>query len=69
MAREENVVVADMEAAFRHTTNNEYGVLYTDHVHPNDAGYEVMAEASFEAIVHRPANAADFGGPQLFKVF
>jgi lysophospholipase L1-like esterase len=67
MAREENVVVADLEAAFLHTTNMEYGVLYTDRVHPNDAGYEVMAQGFFEAIVHPAAAATDFGGPQLFK--
>jgi lysophospholipase L1-like esterase len=69
MAREEDVVVADMEAAFLHAPNFEYGVHYTDHVHPNDAGYEVMAQAFFEAIVHPPLAAADFGGPQLFKIF
>lgn len=69
MAREENVVVADMEAAFLHAPNFEYGVHYTDHVHPNDAGYEVMAQAFFEAIVHAPATAAGHGPPQLFKVF
>jgi lysophospholipase L1-like esterase len=67
MAREEHVVVADMEPAFLHTTNMEYGVLYVDHIHPNDAGYEVMAQAFFDAIVHAQASAADFGGPQLFK--
>ncbi len=69
LAREENVVVADMEAAFLHTTNNEYGVLYTDHVHPNDAGYEVMAEAFFQAIAHPATAAAGFEGPPLFKIF
>ena len=67
MAREENVVVADLEAAFLHAPNFEYGVHYTDHVHPNDAGYEVMAQAFFEAIVHPPAAAADFGARRLFK--
>ena len=67
MAREEGVVLADLEAAFLRTPNMEYGVLYTDHVHPNDAGYEVMAQAFFEAIVHPPAGAAGFGGPELFK--
>ena len=70
MAREENVVVADMEAAFLHATNFEYGVHYTDHVHPNDAGYEVMAETFFEAITHAPATAGtDLGAPVLFKTF
>ena len=69
MARDENVVVADMEAAFLHAPNFEYGVHYTDHVHPNDAGYEVMAEAFFQAIAHPATAAAGFEGPPLFKIF
>jgi lysophospholipase L1-like esterase len=68
MAREEDVVVADMEAAFLRAPNFEYGVHYTDHVHPNDAGYEVMAETFFEAIVHPPATAAAVHGRRLFNI-
>ena len=41
--------------------------LFADHVHPSDAGYEVMAQAFFEAIVRPPAAGTDFGGPVLFK--
>ena len=71
MAREEDVVVADLEAAFLHAPDVQFGVHYTDHVHPNDAGYEVMAQAFFEAIVHPPATApaAADDGRQLFKIF
>ena len=38
----------DLEAAF--LAQPSLRALYTDHVHPNDAGYEVMAQAFFEAI-------------------
>jgi lysophospholipase L1-like esterase len=65
MARAEGAVVADLEPAFLHAP--AWPALFTDHIHPNDAGYEVMAQAFFEAITRPPAAAADFGGPQLFK--
>ena len=48
LARAEGAVLADLEAAFlRETTLSR---LFSDHIHPNDAGYEVMAQAFFEAI-------------------
>ena len=65
MARAEGAVVADMEPAFLHAP--AWPALFVDHIHPNDAGYEVMAQAFFEAIVRSPPAAADFRGPQLFK--
>ena len=55
MARAEGAVVADLEAAF--LAQPTLRALYTDHIHPNDAGYEVMAQAFFEAIT-LPATAA-----------
>ena len=65
MARAEGAVLADMEPAF--LTNAAWPRVFTDHIHPNDAGYEIMAQTFFEAIT-RPATAtADSGGPQLFK--
>jgi lysophospholipase L1-like esterase len=67
MARTEGAVVADLEPAFLHAP--AWPALFTDHIHPNDAGYEVMAQAFFEAIVRPQAATADFGGPQLFKPF
>jgi lysophospholipase L1-like esterase len=65
MARAEGAVVADMEPAF--LTNPAWPRVFTDHIHPNDAGYEIMAQTFFEAIVRPPTTAADSGGPQLFK--
>ena len=65
LAREEGALLVDLEAAFLRAPS--VPALFTDHVHPNDAGYEVMAQAFFDALVHPAAAAADFGGPQLFK--
>jgi len=65
LATTEGAVLADLEAAFLRAPSMP--ALFTDHIHPNDAGYEVMAQAFFDALV-RPATAAtDFGAPQLFK--
>jgi lysophospholipase L1-like esterase len=49
MAREEGAVVADLNGAFKRETS-DLRSLYTDHVHPNDRGYEVMAAELFRAI-------------------
>ncbi len=65
LAQAEGALLADLEAAFLRAPS--VPALFTDHVHPNDAGYEVMAQAFFEAIGHSPVAATDFGGPQLFK--
>jgi lysophospholipase L1-like esterase len=51
-AQEGGVLVADIYAAMRRRA--DLPQLYADggDVHPNDAGYEVIAEALFEAIAH-----------------
>jgi acyl-CoA thioesterase I len=49
MAREEGIPVADTYAAFL-SRPDWAATLFTDHVHPNDAGYDVIAQAFFEAI-------------------
>jgi lysophospholipase L1-like esterase len=51
VAREEGAPVADIQAAF--LQHGDLPSLYSDHVHPNDAGYQIVAEAFFEAIAHR----------------
>lgn len=49
MALQEQVLFADVNAAFK---ANPVGLvpLFSDDVHPNDAGYQVLAQAWFDAI-------------------
>ena len=49
LAREEGAFVVDLYEAFR-LQGGDVSRFFTDHVHPNAAGYEVMAEAFFQAI-------------------
>jgi lysophospholipase L1-like esterase len=48
LAKELNVPLADPQALFVKDPN--FAHLYVDHVHPNDAGYELIATAFFNAI-------------------
>jgi lysophospholipase L1-like esterase len=50
IAAQEGAVVADVYAAFQRAGN--LPSLFVDQVHPNDAGYDVIAGAFFEAITH-----------------
>jgi acyl-CoA thioesterase I len=59
MAAEENTVVADIHAAF--WAHPPIEGLFSDHIHPNDAGYLIMANELFRAITE-PAP----GQPQSF---
>lgn len=49
-AEEGGVLVADVYAAMR--ARSDLPSLYDNDVHPNDAGYDVIAEALFQAIAH-----------------
>jgi lysophospholipase L1-like esterase len=51
-AQEGGVLIADVYAAMKR--RNDLSQLYADNhdVHPNDAGYDVIADAIFEAIAH-----------------
>ncbi|HUG52603.1 MAG TPA: SGNH/GDSL hydrolase family protein [Vicinamibacteria bacterium] len=64
MAREEGAVVADLYQAF--AGQGDLAGLFTDHVHPNDAGYRIISEAFFEAIAHGGAAPATAAGPVIF---
>lgn len=48
LASQEGAVLADQWAAFFQV--KEIGQLFVDHVHPNDAGYKIMANTFFDAI-------------------
>ncbi len=49
LGREEGVFVVDLYEAFRRQ-GGDVSRFFTDHVHPNAAGYEVIAEGFFQAI-------------------
>lgn len=48
LAADEGAPLADLEAAFLREPN--LASLFSDHVHPNDKGYEIIAEEFFRAV-------------------
>ena len=56
LAREEGAVLVDLEAAF--LAEPDLSALFVDHIHPNDAGYEIIASEFFAAITEPAATAA-----------
>ncbi len=63
MAREEGAFVADVHAAF--LKQQDLPSLFSDHVHPNQAGYAVIAQALLEAITHGGGTASAAAPPLL----
>jgi lysophospholipase L1-like esterase len=51
LIRAEGAVVADIHAAMLREGGEHLDELFSDHVHPNDDGYAVIADAFFRAIV------------------
>jgi lysophospholipase L1-like esterase len=65
LARQEGAALADSYGAFIKAGN--LPSLFVDHVHPNDAGYQLIAGAFFIAIARPPAaTGARWGIPSLF---
>lgn len=58
MAREEDALLVDLHAAFMNAGGPS--ALIVDHVHPNDRGYQVIAEAWFNALT-RPRSFSATG--------
>ena len=59
LARDERVPLADPHALF--LRESDPSSLFVDHVHPNDRGYELMAEAFFRAITTSAEPASTSG--------
>lgn len=59
LAREEQIALADVEAAFLAQPRLEN--LFVDHVHPNDDGYRLIAEAFFQAITGPRGSSSGIG--------
>jgi lysophospholipase L1-like esterase len=56
LAQQEGVLLADLHGAF--SAQSSLSALFSDDVHPNDAGYDVMAQAWFAAISQSRASAS-----------
>jgi lysophospholipase L1-like esterase len=62
IARDERVLLADIGAEFAKQT--DLSRLFSDHVHPNDAGYQIIADVYFKAITRGSvAGSSSFGSP------
>jgi lysophospholipase L1-like esterase len=66
LAQQENVTLADLSADFKAAGN--LSALFDDDVHPNDAGYQVMAQGWFKAIT-RARSAAASASPRFGFAF
>ena len=55
MAQKEGAVVADSYTAFMAVP--DFHTLFSDHVHPNDDGYDILAQVWFDAIT-RPSGGS-----------
>jgi lysophospholipase L1-like esterase len=64
MAREQGAVLVDVEKTFLNQSG-DLSRFFSDHVHPNDAGYQLIAQAFFEAIAHGRATPTSTAVPQL----
>jgi lysophospholipase L1-like esterase len=64
MAREQGAFLVDVEKTFLAQSN--LAALFSDHVHPNDTGYGLIAQAFFEAIAHGRATPTSTSAPPLF---
>jgi lysophospholipase L1-like esterase len=65
MARESGAFLVDVEKAFLNQ-GGDLSRFFSDHVHPNDAGYQLISQTFFEAIAHGKATPTSTAVPQLF---
>lgn len=61
LGQQEQVLVADLSAEVKAT--GSLSSLFADDVHPNDAGYQLIAQAWFKAITRGRAAAASSAAP------
>jgi lysophospholipase L1-like esterase len=66
LAQEQRVTLADLNADFKASGN--LSALFADDVHPNDAGYQVIAQGWFKAIT-RARSAAASSSPRFGFAF
>ncbi len=61
MALQEQALLADVNAEFKNATGGGLASLFSDDIHPNDSGYQVLAQGWFKAITRArsaPASSA-----------
>jgi lysophospholipase L1-like esterase len=63
MVAQENAVLADIHAAM--LKEGDLPAIFTDHVHPNDRGYQIMAHEWFRAITTPSTGASNLSGEPL----
>jgi lysophospholipase L1-like esterase len=66
LAQEQKVTLADLNADFKAASS--LSALFDDDVHPNDAGYQVMAQGWFKAVT-RARSAAASASPRFGFAF
>jgi lysophospholipase L1-like esterase len=57
MADQEGAALADPFTAFMSASGGNLAGLFSDHIHPNDRGYDVLAQSFFDAIT-KPGHAS-----------
>jgi lysophospholipase L1-like esterase len=68
VASQEGAALADIEPAFYQAAGNDLAQLFSDHVHPNDRGYDVISDAFFRAITNpRTPPSSTSALPGLFS--
>jgi len=68
MALQQGAFLVDVEKAFLNQ-GGDLSRFFSDHVHPNDAGYRLISQTFFEAIAHGKATPTSTAAPQLFAPF
>ena len=63
LGQQEQVLVADLNAEMK--SAGSLPGLFADDVHPNDAGYQLLAQAWFKAITRGRAAATNAGAPSF----
>ncbi len=68
IASQEGAALADLEPAFYKAAGNDLSQLFSDHVHPNDRGYDVISDVFFKTLTEpRVAPAGTSGLSSLFS--
>lgn len=57
LAQAERALLVDVEKAFLREANGNFAPLFFDHVHPNDRGYQIMADEFYRALSTAPVAA------------